>query len=145
MSWHDSEQWQRENTARLRLAANDWTQKAACRGSSTEVFYPERGESEQPAKQVCRRCVVKIECLTYALDAAEKVGVWGQSSERQRRILRQAIRIETEQGIDRHTKHRQTILQTKLSTGPRAKQPANGHRRCSPALTTQSENQAHQP
>lgn len=109
MSWHDSDHWQSENSARLRLVTNDWTPKAACRGANTEIFYPQRGDSELPAKQVCRGCQVKTECLTYALASAEKIGVWGQSSERQRRLLRQAIRSETEQGIDRDEAIRNTV------------------------------------
>ncbi len=141
MSWKDSEHWQRENSARLRLAANDWTPKAACRGGNTEVFFPERGDSELAAKQVCGLCVVKIECLTYALEAAEKTGVWGQASERQRRPLRRAIRIETEQGIDRYEATRNAVKRF-FKPNPRPNLEPNNPQTVTDAVLLSSENES---
>lgn len=65
-----------------------WRDAAACRGVDPDLFYPEAGEPGTEAKQVCRRCDVREECLTYALDNGEKMGVWGGMSERERRIVR---------------------------------------------------------
>jgi WhiB family redox-sensing transcriptional regulator len=39
---------------------------------------------------VCRGCVVREECLEYALSNGEKFGIWGGMSERERRRLRRA-------------------------------------------------------
>jgi WhiB family redox-sensing transcriptional regulator len=39
---------------------------------------------------VCRGCVVRNECLEYALVNGEKFGIWGGLSERERRRLRRA-------------------------------------------------------
>jgi WhiB family transcriptional regulator, redox-sensing transcriptional regulator len=89
MSWKDSAQWTAENKARIQLARKrDWLEAGACRGLDPEIFFPERGEDERPAKKICRACTVRTECLTYALDSAEKFGIWGGTSERQRRRLR---------------------------------------------------------
>jgi WhiB family redox-sensing transcriptional regulator len=65
-----------------------WMRHAACAGESTALFFPERGESTRPAKSYCRRCPVRQECLDYALDAGEKHGIWGDTSERERRYIR---------------------------------------------------------
>jgi WhiB family redox-sensing transcriptional regulator len=65
-----------------------WQGKAACKGTDTELFYPEVGASIAPAKAVCASCLVRNMCLDFALSHNEKFGVWGGTSERQRRRLR---------------------------------------------------------
>jgi WhiB family transcriptional regulator, redox-sensing transcriptional regulator len=64
----------------------------SCRGMDPEIFFPDRGESLRPAKEVCGGCIVRDECLEYALDNRERFGVWGGTSERERRRLRRARR-----------------------------------------------------
>lgn len=66
-----------------------WMPRGKCRGGATEVFYPARGESADPAKEVCRGCPVMLRCLNYALLMNEEHGVWGGRSERQRRTMRE--------------------------------------------------------
>ena len=60
----------------------------ACRGSDPDVFFPDRGESLEPAKRICAECVVRDECLEHALASGERFGVWGGTSERERRRIR---------------------------------------------------------
>lgn len=67
----------------------------SCRGMDPGVFFPDRGESLSPAKSVCAECIVRDECLEYALDNRERFGVWGGTSERERRRLRRARRENT--------------------------------------------------
>jgi hypothetical protein len=63
-----------------------WQQRAACRETDPEDFFPLKGESVEPAKQVCwGMCPVREECLDFALDNDERHGVWGGLSERERR------------------------------------------------------------
>lgn len=50
--------------------------------------------AELPADFGCRACTVRVECLNYALDNGEKFGVWGGTSERERRKLRKIRRRE---------------------------------------------------
>jgi WhiB family transcriptional regulator, redox-sensing transcriptional regulator len=64
----------------------------SCRGMDPDVFFPDRGESLSPAKAVCAECIVRDECLEFALDQGERFGVWGGTSERERRKLRRARR-----------------------------------------------------
>jgi WhiB family transcriptional regulator, redox-sensing transcriptional regulator len=52
------------------------------------LFFPERGHSSKAAKALCAECCVKAECLEYALERKEAFGVWGGTSERDRRKIR---------------------------------------------------------
>src|SRR6187455_2318195 len=65
-----------------------WQDYANCLGVDPDLFFPERGASTREAKEVCRGCVVREDCLEYALDNGEKFGIWGGMSERKRRRLR---------------------------------------------------------
>ncbi|MGC8626507.1 MAG: WhiB family transcriptional regulator [Acidimicrobiales bacterium] len=68
--------------------APSWQRSANCLGVDPDLFFPERGGSTREAKEVCRGCVVRQECLQYALQNNEKFGIWGGLSERERRYLR---------------------------------------------------------
>lgn len=65
-----------------------WQERANCLGVDPDLFFPERGASTREAKAVCGGCEVRPECLEYALTHAEKFGIWGGLSERERRRLR---------------------------------------------------------
>lgn len=67
----------------------------SCRGTDPDVFFPDRGESLEPAKSICAECIVRDECLEYALENRERFGVWGGTSERERRRIRRARRDAT--------------------------------------------------
>ena len=62
--------------------------QGTCLGVHRDLFFPERGASTREAKGVCRGCVVREECLEYALVNGEKFGIWGGLSERERRRIR---------------------------------------------------------
>ena len=65
-----------------------WQEMANCLGVDPDLFFPERGASTREAKDVCRGCVVRVDCLEYALANGEKFGIWGGMSERERRRIR---------------------------------------------------------
>lgn len=67
-----------------------WQDNANCLGVDPDLFFPERGASTREAKEVCRGCVVREDCLEFALVNGEKFGIWGGLSERERRRLRRA-------------------------------------------------------
>ena len=67
-----------------------WQGRANCVGVDPDIFFPERGASTKDAKSICRACVVCEDCLEYALVNGEKFGIWGGTSERERRRLRRA-------------------------------------------------------
>ena len=65
-----------------------WQYRAACRGADLTVFFPGRGESAEPARQICAGCPLRQPCLDYALSHGITHGIWGGLAERDRRVLR---------------------------------------------------------
>ena len=64
-----------------------WMPRGACVGAANpDLWYPERGQSANPAKRICARCPVREECLEWALKN-EDYGVWGGLSARERKLL----------------------------------------------------------
>lgn len=74
----------------LSTIGDDWRTQAACRDEDPELFFP-IGTSgpavlqEEQAKAICRRCPVQATCLELALDTNQETGVWGGTTERERR------------------------------------------------------------
>mgnify|MGYP001250654885 FL=1 len=66
----------------------DWSNRAMCKNLETEVFFPSRGEAVTPIKIICKSCPVVKPCLEYAMKSGEKFGIWGGTSERDRRKMR---------------------------------------------------------
>ena len=63
-----------------------WTERAACRGVDTEIFFPEAlyptnrvlaNMHAKQAREICARCPVRIECLDEAMRRNERHGIWG--------------------------------------------------------------------
>lgn len=69
------------------ITAEPWMERAMCAQTDPEAFYPDKGGSTREAKNVCRGCDVRADCLEYALDHQERHGIWGGLSERERRRL----------------------------------------------------------
>lgn len=72
-----------------------WRQRGACQGLDPAVFFPDEGDevAASVAISVCDTCDVRIACLEHALASREKEGVWGGTTERERRrITRQRRR-----------------------------------------------------
>lgn len=68
----------------------DWMREGNCRNYPPGAFFPSDGVGVDAARQICEGCPVKGACLEYALANRIDHGVWGGSSERERRrILRQ--------------------------------------------------------
>jgi hypothetical protein len=67
------------------------------------VFFPGRGESAGPARQVCAACPVRQPCLDYAITNRITHGIWGGLTERERRALQsrwvRASRRERDEAI----------------------------------------------
>lgn len=72
------------------LIRPEWFDDANCRGIDPELFFPARGDSHSTrmAKETCRECLVRLECLAFGLE--QKYGIWGGRSERERRRMRRA-------------------------------------------------------
>lgn len=79
----------------------EWRHDAACRDSDPELFFPIGNTGPaliqiEQAKQICRSCPVISACLEWALDSGQEAGVWGGTSEDERRLMRRrAQRTQT--------------------------------------------------
>jgi WhiB family redox-sensing transcriptional regulator len=69
-------------------AAPDWQDRALCAETDPEAFFPIGGGSVREANRVCRNCEVRTDCLGYALEHDQRLGVWGGLPERERRRLK---------------------------------------------------------
>lgn len=71
----------------------EWVSEANCKGLN---MFPDRDNFKvlAVAKLACNGCVVRGECLEAALDRAEPHGVWGGTTEDERKeiLLRRAKR-----------------------------------------------------
>jgi hypothetical protein len=65
-----------------------WTQAAVCASVDPELWFPEKGNSAARAKKICATCPVREPCLQYALDNDDRFGVFGGTTERDRRKIR---------------------------------------------------------
>jgi WhiB family redox-sensing transcriptional regulator len=65
----------------------EWQEDALCAEVDPEIFFPDRGGSSKTAKAICRTCPVAVECLEYALETDQGYGVWGATTEADRRRL----------------------------------------------------------
>lgn len=54
-----------------------WMRDALCLEYPAQWWYVGPYESGKRAKQVCRRCLVRQECLAFAIEHAERYGIWG--------------------------------------------------------------------
>ena len=65
-----------------------WMANAACSRAVTAEWFPGKGRAPTTARAVCRSCPVQSDCLDYALANEDLAGVWGGTTERERRAMR---------------------------------------------------------
>jgi WhiB family redox-sensing transcriptional regulator len=77
--------------------STNWGDSAACADVDPELFFPvhqgrpggtENNVQVRVAKWVCKTCTVQAECLEWALEH-EAFGIWGGTTDLERRKLRQ--------------------------------------------------------
>jgi WhiB family transcriptional regulator, redox-sensing transcriptional regulator len=77
----------------------NWRLHAACCGVDPELFFPVGVTGPAlleilKAKRICRICPVRTPCLAWALDHKVTDGVWGGTTEEERRALRKRHRAD---------------------------------------------------
>lgn len=75
--------------------ADAWRDRSLCRDSNPDLFFPigttgTAVDQIEAAKSVCGACPVREECLEFALATNQEAGVWGGTTEEERRKLRKA-------------------------------------------------------
>jgi WhiB family redox-sensing transcriptional regulator len=69
--------------------AANWNTMGNCRSGDPDRMFV-TGAAQQKARLVCRNCPVLKQCLAMALTEKIKYGVWGGTTERERRAIRKA-------------------------------------------------------
>jgi WhiB family redox-sensing transcriptional regulator len=85
LTWNRSIDWD----------VDDWRRYAACKDTDPDLFFPigttgPAVDQIAAAKRVCCACEAKSQCLEFALITNQEAGVWGGTSEEERRKLRKA-------------------------------------------------------
>lgn len=71
----------------------DWRSREACLDKDPELFFPVGNTGPallqiEEAKTVCRSCEVVDVCLKWAIETGQDSGVWGGTSEDERRAMK---------------------------------------------------------
>lgn len=71
--------------------------QAACRDEDPDLFFPIGSTGPalvqtDEAKEVCRGCPVREQCLEWAMENGQDSGVWGGLGEAERRALKRRTR-----------------------------------------------------
>ena len=74
-----------------------WRAESACKDLDANLFFPagETGPAAvqiAQAKAICRTCPVQRACLDFALATHQDYGIWGGTTEDERRQIRRAWR-----------------------------------------------------
>jgi WhiB family redox-sensing transcriptional regulator len=77
----------------LTIASDEWRRVAACRDTDPDLFFPVGTtgpaiEQIENAKAVCHQCEAQADCLEFAIATNQDSGIWGGTSEEERRQLR---------------------------------------------------------
>jgi WhiB family redox-sensing transcriptional regulator len=75
----------------------EWVQRARCKDEDPELFFPigtsgPALEQIERARAICMKCEVREACLEWALATGQDAGVWGGTSEEERKELRRSRR-----------------------------------------------------
>jgi WhiB family redox-sensing transcriptional regulator len=65
----------------------EWMASGNCASEPPSRFFPSDGVGVEVARRICATCPVKDECLEHALVNRIDHGVWGGTSERERRRI----------------------------------------------------------
>ena len=85
LTWSRSIEWD----------VDDWRDNAACRDTDPDLFFPigttgPAVDQIDSAKAVCDNCDAQPACLEFALATNQESGIWGGTSEDERRRLRKS-------------------------------------------------------
>lgn len=64
----------------------DW-KKALCLRHDPELFFADDADIATQAVAICDHCPIVHDCLTWAITKPEKYGVWGGTTEKDRKTL----------------------------------------------------------
>lgn len=74
----------------------EWRETARCKELDPELFFPVGTNGAamvqiETAKSVCVSCDVREVCLSYALESNQEYGIWGGTTEEERRHIKRDL------------------------------------------------------
>ncbi|MGP4052038.1 WhiB family transcriptional regulator [Streptomyces sp. 2A115] len=85
----------------------DWREMASCRDADPDLFFPIGNSNSGPsliqtyqAKAVCCRCPVMEQCLNWAIRADPVEGIWGGTTESERRAMRRRLARQSRAAVE---------------------------------------------
>ena len=127
--------------------SDDWRGDAACRTRPDLNWFPGQGERFDEQRQVCAGCPVRIDCLADALAVPGNgdFGIWGGTSERQRKAMRRGdstyrravAECGTRSGYMRHRKDHTAICQPCRAANAAYQRELKDRRRPAPVPPTE--------
>jgi WhiB family redox-sensing transcriptional regulator len=79
----------------------EWMAVGNCAHEDPATFFPSDGVGVDVARRICASCPVKDPCLEHALSNRIDHGVWGGTSERERRRILKKRRLASLTGAGR--------------------------------------------
>ena len=68
-------------------SGDSWRSARACISANTLTFFPRNRKQRLEALGYCEICLVRGECLKYALDNSIEFGIYGGKTEDERKIM----------------------------------------------------------
>lgn len=80
----------------------DFAADALCKEHPELTWFPERGQTVAAVQAIaiCRQCLVRDQCRTYAITEHIHVGIWGATTARERRRIARTPGGGTTNGLD---------------------------------------------
>ena len=72
------------------LSPPTWHADAQCKEHTDVNFFPAKNQDPTAALAICAGCLVRLECLEYALADLNIVGIWAGTSHSDRRRIAKA-------------------------------------------------------
>lgn len=71
-----------------------WMVNAQCATTDPNMWFPDHGDlpTAERAKNICRTCPVRQQCLEFALRTEQQTGIWAGLSPKSLRTLRSRTR-----------------------------------------------------
>lgn len=77
----------------------NWRPFAACQSTEPDLFFPVSStgkslEQVSKAKAICASCLVRRQCLAFALRTRQRYGIWGGLGEDERAVAARKQRAD---------------------------------------------------
>ena len=99
----------------LWMVAARLASQGACRGVDPELFFPVGSSGPAlhqiaQAKAVCAGCLVRDDCLGYAVTTGQSAGIWGGATEEERRKIQSVASVRAPRQLRRAVPLRREVL-----------------------------------